>query len=574
MKKSENCYPSKDRPWLRFYKEKNLKAELPKCTIYDFVWNNNKDHQENIALNYFDKEFTYQQLFEGIEKAASAFTALGVKKGDIIIMATVTLPETIYSLYALNQLGAIPNMVDPRTSVDGIKEYIEEVNAKFLLCIDAAYPKIEQAVKGTTVEKVIISSPSDSLPRMKKTLYKIFKQEKHEYASNCLLWKDFIKQGEGTKAAKVSYTPNSCCVIVHTGGTTGMPKGVMLTNDNMNASVVQGDNSGFYLRREHKWLGVMPPFIAYGIGNGLHLPLAIGMTLILIPAFNPNEYDKLLLKYKPNHIAGVPSHYNSIMKSKKLKNADLSFIVSPIVGGDGTQPDFEKKISAFLTSHNCQSPLIKGYGMTEITAAVCATARREFNKPGSVGIPFTHSIMAVFDPDTGKELPVNKSGEICMVSPNIMLGYYNNKKATDEILRRHDDGMLWLHSGDLGHIDEYGCVFIEGRIKRMVVRFDGFKVFPPFIENVIMRNPCVKAVCSVGTKDKAHSQGQLPVAYIVLNDDVEKDQDTIKQELKELCAEELPEYAQPIDFFFVSTLPLTSIGKVDYRELEKQADAR
>ena len=572
MKKNENCYPSKDKPWLKFYKAKNLNAELPKCTIYEFIYNNNKDYMQNVALNYFDKEFTYQELFDGINKAAAAYTALGVKEGDIVIMATITVPETIYSIYALNMLGAIPNMVDPRTSVDGIREYIEEVNSRYILCIDAAYPKIEQAIEGTTVEKIIVSSPSDSLPRVKKTFYKLFKQVKNEYSSNSLLWKDFIAQGEGTTPVQIPYKENTCCVIVHTGGTTGMPKGVMLTNDNLNSSVVQGDNSGFYLRREHKWLGVMPPFIAYGIGNGLHLPLAIGMTLIIIPAFNPDEYDKLLLKYKPNHIAGVPSHYNSLMKSRKLRKADLSFIVSPIVGGDGTQPEFEKKISKYLLDHNCESPLIKGYGMTEVSAAVSATARREYNKPGSVGIPFTHSIISVFDPDTGKELPVNKRGEICMVSPNTMLGYYNNKEATDEILRRHDDGLLWVHSGDLGYMDEYGCVFIEGRIKRMVVRYDGFKVFPPFIENVIMRSPYVKAVCSVGTRDKSHSQGQLPVAYIVLNDEVEDDQETIRNSIEKLCKEELPEYAQPIAYYFVDKLPLTSIGKVDYRELEKRTE--
>ena len=575
MNEKTNCYPSVDKPWLKFYDEKNLNAELPKCTIYDYVFQNNKSRPNSIALNYFDKKITYRELFSKIEKAARAFTAIGVREGDIIIMATVTTPETIYALYALNQLGAIPNMVDPRTSSEGIKEYIEEVNAKYVLCLNAAYPKIDKAIEGTTVEKVIVTSPGTSMPNVKKTLYKLLKDKKQNYSSKCILWNKFIVQGVNTTPKRVPYKENTCCVIVHTGGTTGMPKGVMLTNENLNASVVQGDNSGFYLRKEHKWLGVMPPFIAYGIGNGLHLPLSIGMTLILIPAFDPNEYDRLLLKYKPNHIAGVPSHYNSIMKSPRMRKADLSFIISPIVGGDGTKPEFEEKISKFLTEHNCQSTLIKGYGMTEVSAAVSATARAEFNKTGSVGIPFTHSVISVFDPDTGEELPINHKGEICMVSPNTMLGYYNNQEATDEILRRHDDGLLWVHSGDLGYMDEDGCVFIEGRIKRMIIRFDGFKVFPTFIENVIMKSKYVKSVCSVGSPDKSHSQGQLPVAFVVLNDDIEEDQHKkIKRSLKKLCKEELPEYAQPTKFYIIPELPLTSIGKVDYRALEEQVANR
>lgn len=574
MSEKTKIYPSVDKPWLKYYPEENVNIELPKCSIFDYIWKNNKHHLKNVALSYFDKEITYMELFRKIEKAVCAYSALGVKEGDIIIMATVTLPETIYSLYALNQLGAIPNMVDPRTSAEGIKEYIEEVNAKYVFCIDAAYSKIEKAIEGTTVEKVIIVSPADSLPGFKKALYKVFKEKKQIYSSKCLMWKNFIKQGIGRITNKVKYKENSCCVIVHTGGTTGMPKGVMLTNDNLNASVVQCDKSGFTLRRDHKWLGVMPPFIAYGIGNGLHVPLSIGMTLIIIPAFNPDEFDQLLLKYKPNHIVGVPSHYNSLMNSKKLENADLSFIMSPVVGGDGTQPDFEKKISDYLVAHNCRSTLIKGYGMTEVSAAVCASSRAEYNKIGSVGIPFTHSVVAIFDPDTCEELPINEKGEVCMCTPNTMLGYYDNQAATDEILRIHKDGKVWVHSGDLGYIDDDGCVFIDGRIKRMIIRYDGFKVFPTFIENVIMQSPYVKAACAVGAPDLSQPQGQLPMAFVVLNEDVEEEHKKIRHSLKKLCRDELPEYAQPTDFIILPFMPLTSIGKVDYRELEKQAAKR
>ena len=572
MSKEKLVYPSIDKPWQKYYSPENLNTKLPRCTMYDFVWNNNKDFQGNVALNYYDREITYRELFENIDKATASLYALGVREGDIVIMATVTIPETIYTLYALNRLGAVPNMVDPRTSVEGIKEYIEEVDSKFVLCLDAVYSKIEEAVQGTNVEKIIVTSPADSLYGVKKTLYQLFKQKKVTSTFEFVLWNDLLKLGEGKTAVEAKYKENNCCIIVHTGGTTGMPKGVMLTNDNMNSSIVQGDKSGFILRRSHKWLGIMPPFIAYGVGNGLHLPLSIGMTLILVPAFDPKEYDKLLLKYRPNHIAGVPSHYYSIMNSKKMKNADLSFIISPIVGGDGTQPDFERQISDFLIAHNCSSTLIKGYGMTEVSAAVSATPCKEFNKIGSVGIPFTHSIISIFDPDTGKELPIGQKGEVCMVTPNTMLGYYKNQEATDEILRRHDDGMLWVHSGDLGHMDEDGCVFIDGRIKRMIIRYDGFKVFPTFIENVIMKNPNVSAVCAVGIPDRGHSQGQRPIAFVVLNQGVEGGEKTMKPVLKDLCLEELPEYAQPFDIFFVPSLPLTSIGKVDYRELEKLAE--
>ncbi len=566
-------YPSIDKPWLKYYSEEAINAKLPECTIYKYLWQNNKDHLNDTALNYFDRKITYGEMFVNIKKAAKAFSALGVKEGDIVVMTTVTTPETIYAFYGLNRLGAISNMVDPRTSEEGIRDYIKEVNAEYVLTIDAALPKIKKAVIGTRVKKIIVVSPADSLPQPKKAAFLLsnkIKGETPKLFKRCIRWKDFIEQGKNEKPVYSHYKKDSCCVIVHTGGTTGTPKGVMLSNDNLNASAVQCNLSGFNFKRKHKWLGVMPPFIAYGIGNGLHLPLTIGMTLILLPKFDPEKYDYLLKKYMPNHIAGVPSHYNTIMHSKILKKQDLGFLLSPIVGGDGTEESFEKQIGKYLTTHNCRSNLTKGYGMTEVCAAVCATAMKATNKIGSVGIPFIHSVVSVFEPHTDHELKYGETGEICMLTPNTMIGYYNNEDETNSILKKHSDGTKWVHSEDLGYIDEDGCIFIIDRIKRMIVRHDGFKVFPSQIEKTITKDKNVVSCCVVGVDDKDQSQGKLPVVYAVLVGNANKS--TVKAELRKLCESELPEYAQPVDFVFIDEMPLTPIGKVDYRALEKMAE--
>ncbi len=565
-------YPSIDKPWLKYYSEEAIKAPLPECTIYEYLWENNKDYPNDIALDYFDHKITYGELFKNIEKAAKAFSSLGLQKNDIVIMATVTIPETIYAFYALNRLGVIPNMVDPRTSVEGIHEYIKEVNAKVVLTINVTYSKIESAIVGTNVKEIIVLSPEDSLPTVKKILLTTvnkLKSSNSKLNKISMLWNQFIIKGKDTVFCDMSYEKDTCCVIVHTGGTTGTPKGVMISNENLNSSVVQCDKSGFTFQRHHKWLGVMPPFIAYGIGNGMHLPLCMGMTLIVIPKFDPNKYDDLLLKYKPNHIAGVPSHYNTIIHSKKLAKEDLSFLLSPIVGGDGAEIHFEELVNSFLQAHNCPTNLIKGYGMTEVCAAISAAARNEFNKLGSVGIPFTHSVMSVFD--SGKELPYGSKGEICMYGPHVMLGYYGKEEETNAILQIHEDGSLWVHSGDLGYIDEDGCVFIEGRLKRMIIRADGFKVFPKIIEDVVTNYEATKACCAVGMPDKDHSQGQLPIVFVVLNPGYISREKEAKIALTKMCQDNLPEYAQPDDFRFCDALPLTSIGKVDYRALEKEA---
>ena len=436
-------YPSIDKPWLKYYSEEAINAPLPECTIFEYLWENNKDHLDDIALNYFGRKITYGEMFKNIEKSAKAFSALGVKNGDIVVLSTVTTPETIYAFYGLNRLGAISNMVDPRTSTEEIKNYIIEVNANFVLSIDVALPKIQKAVAGTGIKTILVVSPADSLPQPKKALYNLsnrIKRETPKLSENWLRWSDFIRQEESKICHFYPYQKNYCCVIVHTGGTTGTPKGVMLSNDNINAAAFQAIIAGFDFQRTHSWLNIMPPFIAYGIGNGLHLPLITGMEVILIPSFDPEKFSDLLNKYHPNHMVGVPSHYGNIIHNAKMKKEDLSYIIAPVVGGDAMDISLELEVNDFLKEHNCTYPICKGYGMSEVAAAVCACSSYECNKIGSVGTPWPKTIMSSFDLDTGKELKFGEEGEICISGPNSMIGYYNNEEETNRIMQKHEDG--------------------------------------------------------------------------------------------------------------------------------------
>lgn len=562
-------YPSIDKPWLKYYSEEAINAPLPECTIYEYLWENNKNHLDDIALVYFGRKITYKELFENIDKAACSFSSIGVKINDIVTICAVSIPETIYSFYGLNKIGVISNMVDPRTSVEGIRHYIEEANSNVVMCLDAAFPKVMAAIKWTNINKIIIISPADSLPQSQKTLYKIFNSSKTDKSEFVLKWKDFIKCGKGTATMAVAYKFNACCVIVHTGGTTGTPKGVMLTNDNLNGSAFQTSFYNHDLKRGQSWLNIMPPFIAYGI-VGFHIPLSFGIQVILIPQFNPKKFDDILIKYKPNHMIGVPSHYNNIINSRKMVNMDLSFIIAPTVGGDNLDVAYESEINNFLKQHGCKWEIIKGYGMTEVSAAVCVCSA-DCNKLGSVGIPFSRTIISSFDLDSGKELKYGQDGEICMTGSNTMLCYYNNPQATKNIIKIHDDGLPWVHSGDIGYVDQDGFVFIKGRIKRMIIRHDGFKVFPPLIESVVEKHNKVNACCAVGIADKNHLQGQLPVVFFETEGDCIAE---TKRELAIRCQEELPEYAQPVEFININKLPLTPIGKVDFIALERLAEEK
>lgn len=560
-------YPSIDKPWLKYYSEEAINAELPECTVYEYLYESNKDYKNNTALNYFDRKITYTQLFENIENVSKSFSAIGVKKGDILILATVTLPETAYVFYALNRLGAIANFVDPRTSEEGIREYIKEVDAKVVLTISAAYPKIIEAVKGTNVEKIIVQSPADSLPAVKKVAYKLANKEP-DMSEKSLKWSDFINLNSEPEYAP--YEKDACCVIVHTGGTTGSPKGVMLSNDNLNAATYQAFISPLPLLRGDIFLNIMPPFIAYGLVLGLHTAISMGWQSILIPSFNPNEFADLLLKYKPNGIMGVPTYYESLLSEPKMNNSNLSHIKVALVGGDKTDGNFENRINSFLADHKCKIHLSKGYSMTE-ASSTATISFESANAVGSNGIPLSMTTIAAFDPDTHKELKYEEQGELYINTPTIMLGYYENEIASLNI-KVKKDGITWLHTGDIGYVDKNGLIYVVGRIKRMIIRHDGFKIFPSHVENVISKNKLVDACCAIGVRDTVHTQGKVPVVYAVLNDT--SNESEVKAELKKLCEKKLPEYAQPIDFIFIDKLPLTPIGKVDYRTLEKMAEEK
>ncbi len=568
-------YPSIDKPWLKYYSEEAINAPLPQCTIYEYLWNGNKDYLNNVALTYFNNKITYGKLFENIENTAKALKKFGVKKGDIITVSAPTLPESVYLLYAISKIGAVANMVDPRTSSEGIKTYVDEVKSKLLFIVDVAFPKVKDFIAQTPTEKIITISPADSLKGVLKIGYKTKEYignsgNKIKYDNNVLAWNTFIKGGLSHTYNEVPYEKDRPVVIVHTGGTTGFPKGVMLSNDNINAATFQGIVTGVDMKREHNWLNIMPPFIAYGVGNGLHVPLVVGMETILIPQFDPNKFDELLIKYSPNHMVGVPSHYGNIINSKKMKDRDLSYIIAPTVGGDTMDINLENETNAFLKSHNCDYKVCKGYGMTEVCAAVSYCISNECNRAGSVGIPFSHTVISIFDPDTGAELKYGEQGEVCITGPNTMLGYYENEEATQMILKKHDDGKVWVHSGDIGYMTEDGFLYILDRVKRMIIRHDGFKVFPSMIENVVVKSEFVSECCVVGMADNKHSQGKLPVLYAVLKTDYINSKAQAKESLIKMCASELPEYAQPVEYRFIDKMPLTGIGKVDYRKLEEE----
>ena len=566
-------YASQAKPWLKYYDQKFIDQTLPALSAFEYVCQRSKNHLNDTALEYYGRKFTYADLIVNVKKTAAALRGAGVKKGDIITVVSIMTPEIIALFYAADMMGATLNLVDPRYSVEGIREYIEEVDSHLLVCLNVVYERCRQAAKRTNVEKVIVLSPADSLPPVMAVGYKLTTPDKNKYASNVIRWKQFIKGGEGQSTAAEPYDPDHACVVVHTGGTTGSPKGVMLTDDCFNGIALQFQAYPKLFHRGQKLMNIMPPFIAYGFACGIHLPLVLGFTVIIIPNLDPAKLGSLVLKHKPEHMFGVPTHYQQLASDPKLRDKDLSFIINYAAGGDSLSRGAEQTVNDFLAAHGARYPIAKGYGMTEVSSAATVAAGLD-NKPGSVGIPMVNTVVAAFEPGTDQELPIGQRGELCISGPCLMKGYYNKPEETAILLRRHPDGRVWAHTGDMGYLDEDGFVFLDSRIKRMIIRHDGFKVFPSMIENVVSRHPAVHQCSVVGCADKDHTQGRLPFVYIVLKADTTAKKKQVIRELERMCAEELPEYVQPVAYKFILSMPMTPVGKIDYRQLEADISPR
>lgn len=560
-------YPSIDKPWLKYYSEEAINAKLPECTIYEYLWENNKKHLDDVALEYFGRKITYQEIFSNIELAAKAFTNIGVCAGDIVPIMAVNMPEVVYSIYGLNRIGAIPNMIDPRTGSTGLKAYISETKSKVLLALDICHESVKGVLDEANLEHVIFLSVADSLPFPLKQLMQ-FKNRNIGLRENSLVyaWSKFINDGICENPRYSLYKHNQPAIIVHTGGTTGTPKGVVLSNDNLNAVAHQVKYTRYELVRNDRFLNILVPFVAYGIALGMHAPLSLGWQSILIPKFEPQKIATLMKKHTPAAVMGIATYFEPLLKEKKF---DFSRCKAILMGGMPTKETFEKEMNKHITAGNGQFMISKGYSMTE-ASSTATSSQNGANEIGSNGIPLVCTVVSAFDPTTGNEMTYGKLGELCIHSPTQMLEYYDNPEETDNVLRKHSDGSVWIHSGDIGYVTKDGFVYVVDRIKRMIIR-SGFKVFPSEIENVFLKHPAVKTCAVISVADDIDDTA--PFAYVVLKDDVQISNDIVIEELTaSIISNGLPTYFTPVGFVFRDGLPLTPVGKVDYRALEKEAE--
>ena len=560
---------SASAPWRAYYGNTPANLKYPNCTMYQLLSATAKQYPQNTAYVFQGKKTSFAQFMTRIDAAAQGLTAMGISKGDKVTICMPNSPQALDCFYALNRIGAIANMIHPLSAAGEIAFYLNFSKSKAILTLDQFYKKVTSILPEVQQEcTVLVAQIQDELPFPLNLLYPMTKggqSWKDLPKQGVTYWRDVVRKRATLPADDM--TADECAAILYSGGTTGTSKGIMLSSRNFNALGMQTiAASGFGSVAGMKMLSVMPVFHGFGLGIGIHTALIGGATCILLPQFNIKTYAQTLIKDKPNLIPGVPTLFEALLRAEDLKGQDLSFLKGIFSGGDSLSPELKKKVDTFLKEHGCTEQIREGYGTTECVTASCLTPK-DYARSGSIGVPFPDVYYKIVTPGTTEEVDANIEGEICISGPTVMLGYMDNEAETASTLRRHGDGRIWLHTGDLGHMDQDGFVYFRQRIKRMIIT-SGYNVYPSQLENIIDGHEKVLLSCVIGVKDEY--RGQRIRAYVVPMPGIEPSED-LKNEILAHCAQHIAKYALPRELVWRTELPKTLVGKVAYRVLEEEA---
>lgn len=552
-------------PWYKYYDGEKEHLEYPDFSVYKMIEYTSSKHLNNISYNYYGTTKTYYEFLKQIDEAARAFKALGVKHKDVVSICMPNTPEAIIAFYAVNKIGAVASMIHPLSAENEIKYYLNLSKSSYLICIDFAFNKANQIIKDTKVKKIVTVSVADSMPKYMLPIYQVTKGYKirMEKSNKRISWKEFIRLGKTyTKEIDDDFKGKELAAILYSGGTTGTPKGVKLSNLNLNAQAMQSFEHVACLREKDTVLAIMPIFHGFGLSICVHTVQYFGGTSILLPQFSAKTFDKILFKYQPNVIVGVPTLFEALTSNKKLEGADLSFLTCVISGGDSLSFELKKKFDKFLSEHKSKAIIREGYGLTECGSASCFTPLNHYRE-GSIGIPYPDMYYKIVEDGTEKEVPYGTEGEIVIYGPTVMQGYVKNRKETKNTLRKHKDGRVWLHTGDQGIMDKDGFVYFKSRLKRMIIS-SGYCVYPNYIENVIDSHPDVAMSCVIGIPHPY--KVQVAKAFIVLKNH-ESNNEEVLNSIKELVEKNLSRFSWPYEYEFRDELPKTLVGKIAYNVL-------
>ncbi len=560
-------------PWLNNYGDVPHTLNYKQGSMWDAVLDVVKQYPNYESFVFMGKKTKYKDFAKQVDDCAKALKALNVKEGDRVTICLPNCPQGIIMFYAVNVIGAIANMIHPLSAEKEIAFYLNDSKSVLAITLDQFYPKFEAIRDQVSIDNLIIADVKDALSPIMKVGYALTagrKIKKIPDDAPIIRWNDFIKQGKRFEGKyKVKKTANDPAVILYSGGTTGVTKGILLSNLNFNALAAQIIATNPVFCPGDTMLAAMPIFHGFGLGVSIHSMLANGGKCILVPRFTPASYAKLIIEHRCNFMAGVPTLYEALLRQSVMKDADLSCLKGVYSGGDSLSIELKKKLDAFLAEHKATVKVREGYGTTECVTASCLTPLH-LAKEGSIGQPFPDTFYKIVKPGTQEELPYGEDGEICISGPTTMMEYIGHPEETAQTLQTHADGRKWVHTGDLGYMDEDGFIYFKQRIKRMIVT-SGYNVYPSQLENILDAHELVQMSCIIGVADPI--KVQKIKAFVMLKPGVVASEET-KTILLQYCKKNIAKYALPYDIEFRDQLPKTLVGKVAYRVLEEEEIAK
>lgn len=555
--------------WGKYYSKEERKINVPNLTVYEVVKEYALKNPNDYAYNFFGKRATYSKFLKQIDATAQSLLSMGVRKYDVVSIIMPNTPEALMLFYAVNKIGAVSNMIHPLSSEVEMDNCFKNTESKYVFIIDASYQKLEHPLDETKVEKIVGISASCSMPWYLKLAYniKMLGKNKIPHKEMSVSWKKFLKTKSDSFGVKRNNNViDDPAVILQSGGTTGVAKGIVLSNGSMNALLKQAGVICNKLQPGDRALTILPVFHGFGLALSVHAPLCLGCELVLIPRFKVDEFGKIIAKNHPNVIFGVPTLYEGMLKNDDDK-LDMSYLKYAICGGDSLSGSLQNRINDYFRKHNAKITISQGYGMTECLAGVVINIDK-CNEPGCIGIPTPGTDVKIVEPFTQKEVRTGEDGEICVSGPTIMLGYLNNEEETNQVLQIHDDGYTWVHTGDIGCVDKNGMIFYKQRLKRMIIS-SGYNVYPKHIEDVLEEHEAILSCTVVGIPHPY--KVEVAKAFIVLKNDY-LDTPILRASIKRHCEKHLAKFEQPFKYEFRKSLPKTKMGKIDFRKLQEESE--
>lgn len=553
---------NKEKPWIKYYTRTPESLNYYQGSMYDYVKESAIKNEKRTAYTYYGLGVSYRGFLRRVNRIAAALTQFNIVENECVTICMPNTPESIALIYAINKIGAIANIIHPLSSTKDIKRALDETNSGVLFCSDSSM----QNARDIKVKHFILVPNSTSLIKFKKMIYNIKESVNLKLGKNMISWSDFISYKTLDDPYK-KRKANDPAAIIYSGGTTGKPKGIILSNLNFNAMALQTMNVCDGLNPGSSVLAALPIFHVFGLALCIHTTLVCGMTAILVPKINTKKINSELKKYKPNIYPAVPSLLTMSLKGVDPGSTGLKDIKTVVVGGDYLSPQTKAEFEKFLKDHGSNGVVKVGYGLSEASGFCCSTApiEEKYVQNGTLGVPNPDILVKAFEPNSDIEKSYNDVGEICVTGPTIFMGYINEDKETKNTLVKHTDGKIWLHTGDLGYIDKNGFVYYTSRLKRMIIS-NGYNIYPIELEEIIKKCKYVEDCTVVAVPHKIKSQ--TPKAVIVLKKDVE-DTLAVRSEIRKYCMDNIARYAIPTEFEYRKDIPKTAIGKVAYRDLQK-----